>query len=716
MAKKKRKKKPTYGQGIIKPRKVESKALSPLLSEDKEKKIAIALIVISYIIYVAWGILSNGTWDDDCVGRYYNTIDAFNNPKHFIDLWNRPLFVVLFALPLQLGKFMIPVIMPAFSAISAWLLYKSARMLGLRHALLVVPFLLFQAFFIGIGRDAMTEPLAVTIISAGIYFSLKEKWMAFVLVGSLLPLARTELAVFLVLWAVVLLLKKQWKLVPFLATGIVLWNVGGWIIDGDPLYLYNAIFTNAAEENRYGHQAFNTYFSRYFYLVGPVVFFFLIQGLIDRILKKDFSLLILIQFIVGFWMYTIFAWKLTIGQSAGFLRNLLPLSPMVALIALYGYNFWLKGILLKKRKVLVILLAVITTAITAVFWRNNIKFHHKISDEFDLYNIPIVASLFLITVLMMFLYKKGDNRIMRVTLMAVVAVFLVGHTLVTEPPNANMNSERYLIEKVVGLHSRLGLDEAPANYINHPWFYWSSGINRESSGYYTMTKENLKGAPVGSVVIWEKHYGNRLQGDVPLGNLTGDKSYVQLAQMYADDMTKVVYLFQKKDGRKDDLTYYNEAVAKSGTSIDLLIRRANYYMGKREYQKAQADVSAANSIDDNSLVALITQGQIYNATKNYTELSAVADKIIVINDEVPTAYTFKGIVLFGQSNFKAAIDQFKLSLEKNKEQSGVNYNIGISYLRLQNTQEACKYFRLEKAKKSPHSSTDQMLKQHCGEK
>ena len=49
-------------------------------------------------------MLSDATWDDDCPGRYYNALLAFKDPKQFIGLWNRPLFMLLFALPLKLGR------------------------------------------------------------------------------------------------------------------------------------------------------------------------------------------------------------------------------------------------------------------------------------------------------------------------------------------------------------------------------------------------------------------------------------------------------------------------------------------------------------------------------------------------------------------------------------------------------------------------------------
>ena len=51
------------------------------------------------------------------------------------------------------------------------------------------------------------------------------------------------------------------------------------------------------------------------------------------------------QFVTGFMLYVIFSWKLNLGNAAGFLRNLVPLSPLVAIISLQGYNFFIKAFL-----------------------------------------------------------------------------------------------------------------------------------------------------------------------------------------------------------------------------------------------------------------------------------------------------------------------------------------------------------------------------------
>ncbi len=391
--------------------------------QSKEDRIFFLLIGITYFIILLWAFLNNSTWDDDCAGRYFNTVNSLKDPSHFVSLWNRPLWVLLFALPSQLGKFTIPVIMGLLACISAWALYRSAQHLKLSEVYLVIPFLIFQPYFFGVGRDAMTEPLAVCILSLSLLFMLRKQWLWFAIMGSILPLARLELAVVLVFWLIPLLRHRQWKYIPVLALFTVLLNIAGALIigEGDPLWLFHATVGGTNEENRYGHAPFNTYFARYFYVIGPVVFFFLISGFVDRILNRKVTLFLDGQFLVMFMLYTLFAWKLNVGNSAAFLRNLIPLSPLSAIIALYGFNYWMPLITKKKKaKFLFPLLAgIVSVLLTALFFRNRLKLHHLKTEEFDYYNLPVIGMVLLLMILFWRLGKKKKS-LTRVTILTLV--------------------------------------------------------------------------------------------------------------------------------------------------------------------------------------------------------------------------------------------------------------------------------------------------------
>lgn len=316
--------------------------------KEGKKTIEWWLAILSILLYagvsIAYGFMADGTWDDDCVVRYYNVKNAFLEPRQFVSIWNRPLFVIIFCLPVHLGKYSILFGMVFISSISSWALYKSAVIMKLKNAWMVVPFFAFQVFFFGVSRNALTEPLSVAILALGLLFYLRKQWLWFVVVGSLMPLARLELSVLLIFWVIPLLKEKKWKYIIALGIPTLFINFAGTAIDGDPLYLYHKTFGADNESNRYGHTTFGHYFQRYIYVLGPIIFYYFVLGLLNRFVKKKLDKFIVGQFVTGFMLYVVFSWLLNMGNAAGFLRNLVPLTPLAAMLALYGYNWWLDGI------------------------------------------------------------------------------------------------------------------------------------------------------------------------------------------------------------------------------------------------------------------------------------------------------------------------------------------------------------------------------------
>lgn len=320
------------------------------INKRNENILVICFILLYVFLNLAYGILDNATWDDDCPGRIYNTMIAFEKPEHFISVWNRPLFVLLFAPLLPIGINVVFISMILISATSAYFLYLGAKKKKMQNAFMVVPLLLFQTFYFSVSRNAETEPLAVALLCFGFYFLVHKKWLGFAIVGGLLPLARLELAVFLAIWAFYLLKDKQYKYILFLGLPTLLWNIAGGFIADDFLYLVSNTIGRDNSSNRYGHKSFVHYFQRYIYMIGPVIYVFFLLGLIYKTHKKRVDSFVYLQFVFGFMLYVAFSWKFNIGNSAGFLRNLIPLAPLTALIALDGYNFMWNVIISFDRK------------------------------------------------------------------------------------------------------------------------------------------------------------------------------------------------------------------------------------------------------------------------------------------------------------------------------------------------------------------------------
>jgi hypothetical protein len=302
-------------------------------------------------VSVKWSLMSNFTWDDDAATRYLSTLNADKNPEVFLDSWVRPLFSVFFYWPIHyFGRMGVVVLMSLLTAFSGIFLYKGLQHKGVENAYVVPFFLLFQTFLFGITRDAMTEPLASFIFSLGLYFYFTDKLAWFAIAGSFLPLARTETVLLLPFWALLLLQRRKYFFIPLLGVGVLCWYLGWVFYSGNFHAFFDNLLGSGNAEKRYEQTKITHHFSKLVYVVGPVIYFFFLLGFITKIKKIFKDQIIILQFAAGFVMYGIFSsTSISLGQSGGALRNLITLSPLVAIIALYGFNYWY-GIFKKRRK------------------------------------------------------------------------------------------------------------------------------------------------------------------------------------------------------------------------------------------------------------------------------------------------------------------------------------------------------------------------------
>jgi tetratricopeptide (TPR) repeat protein len=316
---------------------------------NNDKRSAIILIGLYLLISFIWHFSTNAPWDDDCFNRYLNTKRALGEPIHFISMWNRPLFVVLFALPFQLSKHFL-LLMACISAGSAYALYRGLVKLKIDNAPMVIVFFLFQAFYFTISRSALAEPLAAALIAFGFYFYAHKRLLGFAIMGSLIPLARLELSLLVLFWVYVLIKEKAWKYLPVLGIPVLLWNLGGFILNGEALWLLEKTMSKDTGSNNYGHKTFGHYFQRYIYFMGPIIFYFFLIGFIESMRKKKLPLYIMFLFVLGFMIYVVFSWKLNLGNAAGFLRHMGALASLSSVIAVVGYNKWIGAIVNGKKK------------------------------------------------------------------------------------------------------------------------------------------------------------------------------------------------------------------------------------------------------------------------------------------------------------------------------------------------------------------------------
>lgn len=679
----------------------------------KMDKMAVVILMIGYLIYVIWGVWSTSTWDDDCQTRYFHALDAISNPSQFISLWNRPLWILIFFLPVHISKFSIPIIMSAIAVMAAYFLYRVSTIKNYFFPFLIILLLLFQPYYLGTGRDAMTEPLAAAILAISYFALQKKRWLLFVILGSLLPLARLELSIHLIFWVIPLVQHRKFKLIPILGGGLLLWSLAAFLIKGDFFYLYNATLGNELSENRYGSQPVNTYISRLFYVIGPVVFYFLILGIIESIKSKKFGLFVEIQFIFGMFLYTLFASYIIIGQSAGFLRNLIPLSPLIALVAMKGFDYWIGAIFNgKKRQILVF--SGFVAALVFIFNRYSIRMHHIITKEIGYFHLSVIGFLLLLTIIpWSALKKKIDPEKLGWMVAFLIGLSTVSFTLITEPPDVSMNSERILFDEIAATFKKSGIDEsAPKVFCSQAWYHWSIGKNNNDQKYGKLILDSINQSPIGSIVIWESHYSNRIGSNVKLNYLmTNKQQFAHVATFYSEALDKNAYIFVKKDPEENELDRINWFISKTDFSAFGYLRKMEYYKNQNMIAESNQAMEDALSADPENTYSIYLKAMTYlqqSDTKN------AIDMLDRIEDDMGSNLNWyiqkSTALLMVNQNQEARLTALK-GLKLSPNNGSLLYFVGVSYIRENDRNLGCEY--LIRAKKNNYAQANQLIEQNC---
>jgi tetratricopeptide (TPR) repeat protein len=649
--------------------------------DAQNKKYLLPLILLFISVNLFWAFYSNATWDDDCPTRFFNMLDAFHHPEQFVKIWNRPLFMLIFTIPAQFGHWTVIVIQTILSVISGVALVKAAKNLKLRHAFLAFPFLVFQPFVFGVSRYAMTEPVAILLICLSIYFLTEKKWKAFAILGGLLPLARLELAILAPFWLIPLLQNKQYKLLIPMALPMISWVLIGGFINGNLQWFFKQTIAKESQENRYGHQAIESYIERYQYVIGPVLFFFATIGIPKVIKNKFLKINLLFPFLIGIATYSIFSSVLNMGNSAGFLRNLIPLSPYVTLMALVGINYWLnisrkniyipekgKQVFLRKWKPIVtknintqtkakqtiLGLGIISVIITCVFFVFKLESHHSISDTSIDYFL-IASQVMLLGLLFLRFKLKGKTSLFVLSSL----LLLCSHTLITEHPLANDNTERAIVNKVAKFYKTANLDEN-ITYANHPWFFWSAGKTPHEESIKRVTQNNLNNAQIGEIAIVENHYSNRLGGDIDMNFFTKHKEWVEVSSFNTPEKDFFISIYQKSGSKYTKLSILNNYIKHSQRKDgSALLLKGLYYLNKEKDSKAAISIIKEAALIEPELYKIpLTLGKISMREKDLKNALKYLEDVLKIDTENLEAHERAGTIYFGMNKFKKASEHY----------------------------------------------------------
>jgi Gpi18-like mannosyltransferase len=117
--------------------------------------------------------------------------------------------------------------------LSAFFVYRISAKLYTANAALSVLFFIAMPMVLLVAVSGLTEPLFGFVLVLSVWLFAEKKYLFSMLLLSFLPLVRSEGFVVIPVFILVLLLQKQWKYVPLLTVGGLVYSLAGYIVFDD---------------------------------------------------------------------------------------------------------------------------------------------------------------------------------------------------------------------------------------------------------------------------------------------------------------------------------------------------------------------------------------------------------------------------------------------------------------------------------------------------
>ncbi len=273
------------------------------------------------------------------------------HPSNLLDHWAKPLYVLLsvpFAQFGMMGSLFFNVLL---ASLTSWLLYRTAKNLCLSNPWLA-PILLFSStMYFYCVPSGITEILFGFLLTWAFYESSRKNYMLAAIIVSFLPFARSEGNGIIFLFFLAFLQLRQWKVVPLLAVGTVVYSIAGSFYYDDLFWVWNQHPYGDAS-GIYGHGDWKHFISRKNEIWGMPLYILWILGtvFIGIELLKYFTKRKALHDALAIWVFMIFGsyflylvghtivWARGISGSLGLTRVMAAVMPACALMATYAMD------------------------------------------------------------------------------------------------------------------------------------------------------------------------------------------------------------------------------------------------------------------------------------------------------------------------------------------------------------------------------------------
>jgi len=314
-----------------------------------EEKLALGLILSGLFLFFLWILFRSEGFvgDADSVTHYRFSRYSWRFPAFLLDHWAKPVFTLLTSPFAQFGHTGVSVFNLLSGIASAWLVWLSAKKLGYSNRLLLPFLVFFTPIYTVLVISGQVEVMFGLFIMAAVWLCLDKKYLWAAVVISFSHLTRTEGIIIIPIIGLFFLVKKQYRYIPWLLTGTIIYSIIGYFHFGDFFWLITQMpYTGKAE--LYGTGSLWYFFSNKVWpkIFGKINYLLIPLGILailfDLIRKResrnlDEAILIILPFVMYFMAHVVM-WYTGIGRSLGMYRYMVSIVPLGALLSLRGIN------------------------------------------------------------------------------------------------------------------------------------------------------------------------------------------------------------------------------------------------------------------------------------------------------------------------------------------------------------------------------------------
>ena len=496
--------------------------------------------ILLTLLYFAYSFKSKGFYQQDEANHYLSMLRFWYDPSAIMGNWAKPGYKILYVLTALGGQKLVILQNCAFAAFSCFFAYKSAERLGAGNPWVAFILLATQPLWIALSFRNYSEFPAAFLLILSFWFYSGKKMLPAAIISGLICTIRQEFYPIAAIFGIWLLYRKYWIPAFSIALFPLLQNLAGYLIYGDPIYLYNQILgTSTTLKDAYERMGFDHYFLTSAVVFGPLALTFFVIYLGQSVLKRQILHPGLLVAALGFFLINcLFNWKeIHIGPATGGnLRYMCIISPLIAV----GGALALDSLGSYGERVKLLWFVLPLLIVVGVFMNYEHNFLQLLEDKPS--SMPLTGAFFGAVLLFLPLNPRIQSG---------VIAGLCGFVALLSVKAIKLSPEDKVCQQVADWYRNNAAEwQGKPLYNTHIMFYYFLGKVEKQFSPEPQTiadTATMEKAPAGSLILWDSHYGYRpnYKRGVPYEYFSKSGKYEMLQVMEAEDQ-RFAYVLMRK--------------------------------------------------------------------------------------------------------------------------------------------------------------------------